>query len=75
MQESPLERELEQMTGKPVHTLSADGGQAADAGTLLGSKLTNEQIDQLADIFADRQVPTLPSVLHQRCSHFQLEGT
>ena len=58
LQESPLERELEQMMGKPVHTLSADGEQAADAGTLLGSKLTDAQINQLADIFSDRQVPT-----------------
>ena len=40
--------------GKPVHTLSADAGQA-DAGTLLGSRLTRQQIDQLADIFANRQ--------------------
>ena len=40
--------------GKPVHTLSADAGQA-DAGTLLGSRLTKQQIDQLADIFANRQ--------------------
>ena len=41
--------------GKPVHTLSADDGKA-DASTVFGPKLTNEQIDQLADIFADRQV-------------------
>ena len=46
------------MMGKPVHTLSADDGKA-DASTLLGPKLTNEQIDQLADIFADRQVSAL----------------
>ena len=41
--------------GKPVHTLSADDGKA-DASTVLGPKLTNEQIHQLADIFTDRQV-------------------
>lgn len=68
MQESPLEKELEHMMGKPVHTLSADGEQAADAGTLLGLKLTDAQINQLADIFADRQVPLIAPMLHQRCS-------
>ena len=55
LQESPLEEELEQMMGKPVHMLSVDNGQA-DAGTLLGSRLTDQQINQLADIFADRQL-------------------
>ena len=44
------------MMGKPVHTLSADDDGKADASTLLGPKLTNEQIHQLADIFTDRQV-------------------
>ncbi len=61
------------MMGKPVHTLSADAGQAADAGTLLGPKLTDAQINQLADIFADRQAPTLASMFHQRCSCYYLE--
>lgn len=49
--------------GKPVHTLSADGEPAADAATLLGSKLTDQQIDQLADIFADRQEPNALSTV------------
>ena len=55
LQESPLEMELESMTGKPVHTLAVDGNQTSDDSTVLGARLTKEQLEQLADIFADRQ--------------------
>ena len=47
--------ELESMTGKPVHTLAVDGNQTSDDSTVLGARLTQEQLEQLADIFADRQ--------------------
>ena len=55
LQESPLEMELESMTGKPVHTLAVDGNQTSNDSTVLGARLTKEQLEQLADIFADRQ--------------------
>ena len=47
--------ELESMTGKPVHTLAVDGNQTSNDSTVLGARLTQEQLEQLADIFADRQ--------------------
>ena len=49
-----MEAEQQAMMGQPVHTLSADAGGRADAGTVLGPKLTQEEIQQLADMFADR---------------------
>lgn len=47
--------ELESMTGKPVHTLAVDGNQTSNDSTVLGARLTQEQLEQLADIFADRR--------------------
>ena len=55
LQESPLELELEEMMGKPVHTLSVDDDSETSDSTVLGPKLTDNQINRLGDIFEDRR--------------------
>ena len=55
LQESPLELELDEMMGKPVHTLSVDDDSETSDSTVLGPKLTDNQINRLGDIFEDRR--------------------
>ena len=64
VQESPLEIELDDMMGKPVHTLSVDDDSETSDSTVLGPKLTASQINGLGDIFEDRRASSFLFLLY-----------
>ena len=64
LQESPLELELDEMMGKPVHTLSVDDDNETSDSTVLGPKLTDNQINRLGDIFEDRRASSFLFLSH-----------
>lgn len=64
VQESPLEIELDDMMGKPVHTLSVDDDSETSDSTVLGPKLTDNQINRLGDIFEDRRASSFLFLSH-----------